>query len=36
MKRRKFLGITGTTIIAAGSVGYLLSDKSSFTRADER
>lgn len=31
MKRRKFLGIKATIIIAAGGVGYLLSDKSNFT-----
>lgn len=36
MKRRKFLGITGTTIIAASGVGYLLSDKSNFTRDNEK
>jgi hypothetical protein len=34
MKRRKFLAITGGTILASGGVGYLLSDKSNFVRSD--
>jgi hypothetical protein len=34
MKRRKFLGIAGGTILAAGGVGYLVSDKSNFVRSD--
>lgn len=32
MKRSKFLRITGTTIIAASGVGYLLSDKKTGKR----
>lgn len=34
MNRRKFLGITGAAIAASGCVGYLLSDKHNFIRAD--
>jgi hypothetical protein len=34
MKRRKFLGIAGSTILAAGGIGYLVSDKSNFVRSD--
>jgi hypothetical protein len=34
MNRRKFLSVTGTTIIVAGGVSYLLSDKNNFERKD--
>lgn len=34
MNRRKFIGIAGGTILAAGTTAYLLSDKSNFERAD--
>ncbi|MGY4386596.1 hypothetical protein ACVWYN_003651 [Pedobacter sp. UYP24] len=34
MKRRKFLGISGGTILAVGGLGYLVSDKSNFVRSD--
>ncbi|MDZ4795697.1 MAG: nitroreductase [Bacteroidota bacterium] len=34
MKRRKFIAIAGGTILAAGGVGYLLSDKGNFSRTD--
>ncbi len=33
VNRRKFLGITGSTIAIAGITGYLISDKSNVTRA---
>jgi hypothetical protein len=36
MKRRKFLGIAGCTILAAGGGGYLISDKSNFVRSDQK
>jgi hypothetical protein len=36
MNRRKFLGLAGGTIIAAGAGAYLLSDKKNFTRADSK
>lgn len=36
MKRRKFLTITGTSIVVAGVTYYLLSDKSNFVRADSK
>jgi hypothetical protein len=36
MKRRKFLGIAGCTILAAGGGGYLVSDKSNFVRSDQK
>lgn len=32
MKRRKFLTITGGTILTAGGIGYLISDKNNFVR----
>ena len=34
MNRRKFLGVTSGTIIIAGSVGYLMSDKNNFVRTN--
>jgi hypothetical protein len=34
MNKRKFIGIAGGTIIAAGITAYLLSDKSNLSRAD--
>lgn len=34
MNRRKFIGITGGTIVAAGTTAYLLSDKSNLERED--
>lgn len=34
MNRRKFLGIAGVTIVVAGGITYLLSDKSNFVRND--
>ncbi|EHQ31054.1 Acg family FMN-binding oxidoreductase [Mucilaginibacter paludis] len=34
MNRRKFLGITGGSIVTAGITYYALSDKSNFERAD--
>ncbi len=34
MKRRKFLGIAGGTIVIAGVSSYLLSDKNNFERGD--
>lgn len=34
MNRRKFIGITGGTIVAGATTGYLLSDKSNLVRAD--
>ncbi len=34
MDRRKFIGIGGTAILAAGATGYLLSDKSNLARSD--
>lgn len=34
MNRRRFIKITGGTIIAAGTGGYLLSDKSNLSRSD--
>ena len=34
MNRRKFIGIAGGTILAAGTTAYLLSDKSNLERAD--
>jgi len=34
MTRRQFIGTAGGTILAAGITAYLLSDKSSLTRAD--
>jgi hypothetical protein len=34
MNRRKFIGITGGTVIAVGTTSYLLSDKSNLVRAD--
>jgi hypothetical protein len=32
MNRKKFLSYTGAAIVAAGGVGYLLSDKTNYTR----
>jgi hypothetical protein len=34
MNRKKFIGITGGTVIAVGTTSYLLSDKSNLVRAD--
>jgi hypothetical protein len=34
MKKRKFIGIAGGTVIAVGATSYLLSDKSNLSRAD--
>lgn len=34
MNRRKFIGITGGTIVAGATTSYLLSDKSNLVRAD--
>ena len=34
MNRKKFFAITGGTIVAAGGIGYLLSDRSNFGRDD--
>ncbi len=34
MNRRKFIGIAGGTLLAAGATSYGLSDKSNFSRAD--
>jgi hypothetical protein len=34
MNRRKFITITGGTVIAVGTTSYLLSDKNNFVRAD--
>jgi len=34
MNRRKFLGITGLTVVVAGGATYLLSDKKNFVRTD--
>lgn len=34
MNRRKFISITGGTIVLVGGTYYLLSDKSNFTRVD--
>ncbi len=34
MHRRKFIGIAGASILAAGGCYYLLSDKNNFTRSD--
>ncbi len=34
MHRRKFIGIAGGTVLVAVGTGYLLSDKSNFTRED--
>lgn len=34
MKRRKFLGIAGCTVLTAGGVGYLASDRSNLVRSD--
>ena len=34
MKRRNFIAIAGTTIIVAGAVYYLSTDKSNIVRAD--
>jgi nitroreductase len=34
MDRKKFIGITGGTIILIGTTSYLLSDKSNLVRAD--
>ena len=34
MNRRNFVGITGTTFIAIGTISYLLSDKRNLSRAD--
>jgi hypothetical protein len=34
MNRKKFIGIFGGTVIAAGAASYLLSDKSNLVRAD--
>ena len=34
MNRRKFIGIAGGTILAAGATSYLLSDKNNLERAD--
>jgi nitroreductase len=34
MNRRKFIGIAGTSVIALAAGGYLISDKSNFSRAD--
>lgn len=34
MNRRKFIGIAGGTVLAAGTTAYLVSDKSNFERAD--
>jgi hypothetical protein len=34
MNRKKFLGISGAAIIAAGSICYLMSDKKNVTRFD--
>ncbi|MBC7935584.1 MAG: nitroreductase [Rhizobacter sp.] len=36
MKRRKFIGVAGTTLLGAGVACYLLSDKSNFVRADTK
>jgi hypothetical protein len=36
MKRRKFLILTGSSIVIAGITYYLLSDKSNFARADSK
>ncbi len=33
MNKRKFIGVTGGTIIAAGITTYLLSDRSNLIRA---
>ena len=34
MNRRNFVGITGATVIAVGTISYLLSDKRNLSRAD--
>lgn len=34
MNRRKFISIAGASVITIGAGGYLLSDKSNFSRAD--
>jgi hypothetical protein len=34
MNRRKFINITGGTVIVVGTTSYLLSDKNNFVRAD--
>jgi nitroreductase len=34
MNKRKFIGITGGTIISTGITAYVLSDRSNFVRAD--
>lgn len=34
MNRRKFIGITGGTVLVAAGTYYLLSDKDNFTRED--
>ena len=36
MRRRKFISIAGGAVIAAGTTGYLLSDKSNFVRSDTK
>jgi nitroreductase len=36
MNRRKFFSLTGATIVVAGAVYYLSSDKSNFVRADNK
>ena len=36
MNRRKFIGLTGGTIVIAGVTYYLLSDKSNYIRSDTR
>ena len=34
MNRKKFIGTTSATVIAVGTIFYLLSDKSNLVRAD--
>ncbi|MBC7567447.1 MAG: nitroreductase family protein [Pedobacter sp.] len=34
MKRRTFISIAGGSILAAGGIGYLISDKNNFVRSD--
>jgi hypothetical protein len=36
MKRRRFIAFTGATVLVAGGIYYLSSDKKNFTRADSK
>ena len=36
MKRRKFIGIAGGTLLTTAGIGYLISDKNNFVRNNSK